>query len=190
MYICIYLSCFTGCWHDLLAADLQNACDRSRDQTMKLLFSYYQCFLRVNLFKVATTWWAGLSIPDKFSLIFFNLFFTKGAEISGPRVPKLNFEANQNETYAYETGPHFTCLLVQTYKYWPSSRYSVYLIYWYKSTNTDETYSYETVRSRMEEINKESAQTLNDALGTKIAASTALSAASTACQQLVQHVSS
>ncbi len=49
----------------------------------------------------------------------------------------------------------------------------------------------------MEEINKESAQTLNDALGTKIAASTALSAASTAlsaastaCQQLVQHVSS
>jgi len=64
------------------------------------------------------------------------------------------------------------------------------LIYWYKSTNTDETYAYETVRSRMEEINKESAQTLNDALGTKIAASTALSAASTACQQLVKHVSS
>ena len=42
----------------------------------------------------------------------------------------------------------------------------------------------------MEEINKESAETLNDALGTKTAASKALSAASTACQQLVKQVSS
>jgi hypothetical protein len=108
---------------------------------MKLLFSYYQCFLRVNLFKVATTWWAGLSIPDKFSLIFFNLFFTKGAEISGPRVPKLNFKAKQNETYAYETGTQFTCLLVQTYKYWPrhtpTRQVLSLLAYWYKRTNTD-----------------------------------------------------
>jgi hypothetical protein len=42
--------------------------------------------------------------------------------MSGPRVPKLNFEAKQNETYAYETGTHFTCLLVQKYKYGPRRR--------------------------------------------------------------------